>query len=252
MTTLEPTGYPHRLTPERVRTTKFTRTPLGRRGYNEEEVELFLNRMAKELSASDTEKANLRAEIDRVKNTFKDWQSQTYSQGTVPVRTGPSVEAINLLSQAQQQADAHVAQAQEFCRRLAMHARDQANEVMREAQRRAEYAAEQAAQEYRTNTGARHTEEIEEMERRIAWLQTFVHAVQIQLTAASDAFAREVSRLTELPTISQNYQDQGYQGGQTYPDRNQGYPAGQAQTQTQRVLVDQNRVSPLGRSGSHS
>jgi DivIVA domain-containing protein len=39
----------HRLTPERVRRTQFSRTPIGRRGLSEDEVTDFLHRIADEL-----------------------------------------------------------------------------------------------------------------------------------------------------------------------------------------------------------
>ncbi|WP_199429889.1 hypothetical protein [Qaidamihabitans albus] len=37
------------------------------------------------------------------------------------------------------------------------------------------------------------------MERRLAWLRAFSHAVQVQLQATSSAFAEEIDKLARLP-----------------------------------------------------
>ena len=72
MSATEPGGRPApRLTPEQVRRAEFTRTPLGRRGYLEEDVVRFREGVADQLAQSDAEKAELRAELDRLRNYFR-------------------------------------------------------------------------------------------------------------------------------------------------------------------------------------
>ncbi|MDA0564715.1 DivIVA domain-containing protein [Streptomonospora sp. S1-112] len=185
-----------RLSPERVRAQEFSRASLGRRGYNEEEVRLFIGRVAEDLAASDAEKASLRAEIDRLRRRYRE---QNHSAASVE---GPPAEAVNLLSAAQQQADAYVAQAQEYCRQLTVQARRQADDILVEARDQAGAAAEEAARGYRAGAGSSYTREVEEMERRVAWIQTFCRAVQIQMQAASDAFSQEIARLSDFSTLS--------------------------------------------------
>jgi DivIVA domain-containing protein len=105
-----------RLTPERVRSTRFSRTPIGRRGLSEDEVALFLHPLADDLTARDAAKASLRAKVAHYKDTLTRWQSEAQTDrpaGAPAASAGPPVEAINVLSQAQQEADAYVAQAQE-------------------------------------------------------------------------------------------------------------------------------------------
>nr|WP_255429906.1 DivIVA domain-containing protein [Streptomonospora sp. PA3] len=181
-----------RLSPERVRAQEFSRTPIGRRGYNEEEVRRFIGRVAEDIAASDAEKASLRAEIDRLRRRYRE------QNNSAAAFEGPPADAVNLLSAAQQQADAYVAQAQEYCRQLTDQARQQAEDILVEARDQAGAAAEEAARGYRANAGTSYDADLEEMERRVAWIQTFCRAVQIQMQAASDAFSTEIARLSEI------------------------------------------------------
>ncbi|MFC4561865.1 DivIVA domain-containing protein [Nocardiopsis mangrovi] len=198
MTAREDTGALRRsqprLSPERVRNQDFPRASLGRRGYDEQEVRMFIGRVAEDIAAGDAERSSLRSEIERLRQRFRDQQSAPPE----PRPSGPPADAVNLLSAAQQQADAYVAQAQEYCRQLTEHARRQGEEIMNEARAHAEEAAEAAVAEYRAGSGARHSADLEEIERRVAWLQSFSRAVQIQMQAASDAFSREIIRLGDL------------------------------------------------------
>ncbi|WP_236791354.1 DivIVA domain-containing protein [Amycolatopsis sp. GM8] len=184
------------LTPERIRSITFSRTPLGRRGVDPDEVELFQHRLAEEIAAGEAENARLRAEVDRL----RDWY-RSHGENVDPVllpRT-VNVEAVNLLSEAQLQAEAYIAQAEAQCRRLTGDARRQAVALLSDAEQRAEIAAQEVARAQHASPDERHTAEVEEMERRLAWLRAFCHAVQVQLHAASDAFAQEVDKLAQLP-----------------------------------------------------
>ncbi|MTD54653.1 DivIVA domain-containing protein [Amycolatopsis pithecellobii] len=184
------------LTPERIRGITFSRTPLGRRGVDPDEVELFQHRLAEEIAASEAENARLRAEIDRLRDWYRS-QGENVDPGRLQRK--PDVEAVNLLSEAQLQAEAYIAQAEAQCRRLTGDARRQAMELLSDAEQQAEIAAQEVARAQHTSRDDRHAAEIEEMERRLAWLRAFCHAVQVQLHAASDAFAQEVDKLAQLP-----------------------------------------------------
>jgi len=194
-----------RLTPERVRTVRFSRTSLRRRGYAEEEVDRFLDRVADDVAASDAEKAALRAEIDRLKNWYREQGVDTGGANGMP-RLAPNVAAVNIMSQAQQAADTHVARAQDYARRLIAHARQQYEEILAEAQRQAEEAARQAASSPRALTDSAHRADLDDVEQRIAYLRTFADVMQVQLRGVVDGLAREVDKLagvgqddTDLP-----------------------------------------------------
>lgn len=181
-----------RLSPEAVRAHTFARASLRRRGVDEEEVRAFIGRVAEELASADAEKAGLRAEIERLRDRFREHNRAEDSMDR------PSAEAINVLSAAQQQADNYVAQAQDYCREVTNQARHQADEIMQEAHDRAEHAANEAARAYRAPSGAGYSAELEDMERRVAWIQSYCRTVQVQMQAASDAFSREIGRLGDL------------------------------------------------------
>ncbi|TQS26880.1 DivIVA domain-containing protein [Microbispora sp. KK1-11] len=183
------------LTPDRVRKQEFTRTSLGRRGYSEDEVRSFLYRVAEDMAASDKEKADLRAYIDRMKQWYKE-------HGMNPEHAAPqtlNVDAINILSRAQQTADAQIAEAEDYARRIVSQARRQYEELLMEAQRQAEEAANQAVGAYRASGNGLQSVEAEELERRIAYLRTFADVTQVQLRAVLEGLAHEVDKLGHVP-----------------------------------------------------
>jgi cell division initiation protein len=183
------------LTPERLRTVEFGRAPFGRRGYNEEEVHRFLSRVAEDVTNSDAEKARLRAEIDRLRNYFRKVGVDVDDRSTRPA---PSVDAIAVMSRAQQAADAQIARAEEYARQLVAEARKRYEAALVDAQRQATQAAEQAAVALRERTHDTSDEQ-EYLARRVAWLRTFAEVTQIQLKSTLEALAREVDKLGELP-----------------------------------------------------
>ncbi|KAA9150644.1 hypothetical protein FPZ12_040780 [Amycolatopsis acidicola] len=184
------------LTPERIRSVTFSKSPIGRRGVDPSEVELFQRRLAEEIAAGEAENARLRAEVDRLRDWYRA-HGENVDPSLMPIQI--DVEAVNLLSEAQLQAEAYIAQAEAHCRRMAGDARRHASALLHDAQERAEIAAQQAVEAYRAHAGEERTAQVEELERRLAWLRAFCHAIQVQLHAASDAFAQEVDKLARLP-----------------------------------------------------
>lgn len=194
-----------RLTPDRVRSTQFSRTPLGRRGLAEDEVMAFMQRVADDISARDASEASLRAKVNHYKNTLVQWQRE-HSEARADELAAPvpgsnaTVEAVNILSRAQQEADAYVAQTQEYCRRLAADAQDHAQQVLNDATARADAAAEQAVIDLRAQGGEHHSPELEDLERRLTWARTFLASlenVETQLRTAREALSYEFEKLDE-------------------------------------------------------
>ncbi|MFK4145179.1 DivIVA domain-containing protein [Streptomyces sp. NPDC004065] len=191
-----------RLTPEQVRTKRFTRTPIGRRGLSEEEVGRFMLRVADEIAALHQDVAGLWAENDRLRNFYRDRGERTDGPDGGDARPvlqrQPTVEAVNLLSRAQQQADSLIAQAREYARQVADQARRQYHDVLRQAQQQAQREAERAVLQYRARAGTHYSAEFEELERRLAWARAFLDAIQsveTQLKSAREALAYEVEKL---------------------------------------------------------
>ncbi len=202
-----------RLTPDRVRSMQFSRTPVGRRGLSEDEVRRFLHRVADDIAARDASEASLRAKVSHFKNSLIQWQrehSEARSEellGSPPSPGQPSVESVNILSRAQQEADAYVAQTQEYCRRLADDAREHAHAIITEAKQRADAAADVAVRGYREQAGDTYTAELEDLERRFAWARTFLaslETVETQLRATRQALTYEVDRIASpTPQVDQ-------------------------------------------------
>jgi cell division initiation protein len=264
-----------RLTPEGVRRQDFPRAPLGRRGYVEADVERFRARVADELTRHDAEKAELRAEIDRLRNYFREqnieprrpreeggpdlsvfadsgtgehrwfqrgngvvedprelrrrrreeaagqqqppdawaaamaadpWGTGPIPQPALPAAGGPaggppSVQAVNVLSQAQQAADQHIAQAEDSARQLIRTARAQYERILMEAHQKAEEAAQQAARAYdraTANQGAgSSSEELQQLQERMAYLKTFAEISRVQMRSVLEALGAELDRLTD-------------------------------------------------------
>ncbi|GAA1664545.1 cell wall synthesis protein Wag31 [Nonomuraea maheshkhaliensis] len=189
-----PSNDQRRLTPDRVRNKDFSRTKLGHRGYSEDEVRAFLYRVADDIATGDMEKADLRAEVERLKNWYKERGTDVDNSGAKKL----NVDAVNLLSRAQQTADAQIAEAEDYARRLVGQARHQYEQILHEAQQRAEEAGNQAVDVYRSS-GAQQSADAEELERRIAYLRTFAEVTQVQLRAVLEGLTNEVNKLGKLP-----------------------------------------------------
>ncbi|MEU8354694.1 DivIVA domain-containing protein [Nonomuraea sp. NPDC048882] len=189
-----PSNDQRRLTPDRVRNKDFSRTKLGHRGYSEDEVRAFLYRVADDIATGDMEKADLRAEVERLKNWYKERGTDVDNSGAKKL----NVDAVNLLSRAQQTADAQIAEAEDYARRLVGQARHQYEQILHEAQQRAEEAGNQAVNVYRSS-GAQQSADAEELERRIAYLRTFAEVTQVQLRAVLEGLTNEVNKLGKLP-----------------------------------------------------
>ncbi|MEV5499880.1 DivIVA domain-containing protein [Nonomuraea fuscirosea] len=191
-----PSNDHRRLTPDRVRNKDFSRTKLGHRGYSEEEVRAFLYRVADDIATGDMEKADLRAEVERLKNWYKERGTDVDNSGAKKL----SVDAVNLLSRAQQTADAQIAEAEDYARRLVGQARQQYEQMLNEAQQQAEEAGNQAVDVYRSS-GGQQSADAEELERRIAYLRTFAEVTQVQLRAVLEGLTNEVNKLGKLPDM---------------------------------------------------
>jgi cell division initiation protein len=170
---------------------------LGRRGYHEDDVRRFLSRIAEDVAAANAEKAELRAEIDRLRNWYRQAGVDIDERG---VRKPPNGQAIALMSQAQQAADLQIAQAQEYARRMLADAHRQYEEIVHEAQRRAVSTADQSTGGYPT-VAARDEERVH-LERRIGWLRAFAKVTQVQLKSTLEALTKELDKLDDLPTES--------------------------------------------------
>jgi DivIVA domain-containing protein len=188
------------LSPNAIRGKRFS--PQGRRGYDRDEVDLFMSQVAADLQLWIDEVTRQRTEIERLKDWIRQQHYRTNGDGDSGARI--SVEAVGVLARAQHHADLVVATAHDQARAIVGDADAQAHAIVESAR----LEADRAAQAYRASAGISYSPEGEELRRRLAILQTFLGtltavqaqlpAVQGQLSGLVAAFAYEVERLQDL------------------------------------------------------
>jgi cell division initiation protein len=210
-----------RLSPDAVRRLEFGRSPIGRRGYNETDVEHFRGRVVHEIVQSTAERAALRQElqrqreeVQRLRDYFRRNRVDVDGAGGQPAQQQPAtqvnvniatVQAVNVMSQAQQAADQHIAQAEDYARRLVANARLQYEEILHRAHDQAQAAAAEAGrvaeeqQQQAPQGDPGDPGEMQHLQSRLAYMRTFAQVTQVQLRSILDALRQELDQLTELP-----------------------------------------------------
>jgi cell division septum initiation protein DivIVA len=182
------------LTPERVRLAAFTPARLGRRGLDESEVRSFCEWVSDGLRQLLNDNSMLQAEVLRLRGRLLDGEG---NHGVQP--EDAHVQAVHVLSMAQQTADRYVADAQEYSRELAGDARMRRDEIVREAKVRASMILEQAHTSASEAAGAvRATRdpvpaaERQELQAEIAYLRTFSDVCRTHLRAYMESLTRSI------------------------------------------------------------
>jgi DivIVA domain-containing protein len=184
------------LTPEHVRSAAFASARLGRRGLDEGEVRAFCARLSDEISRLRSDNTMLQEEVLRLRGRLLD---RTGKPGIRPEDS--HIQAVYLLSKAQQTADRHVADAQEYSRELAEDARLRHDEILREAKVRASIileeahtSASKAASAARDTHDAHDTTERHDLHVEIAYLRTFSDVCRTHLRAYLESLARSIEQ----------------------------------------------------------
>ena len=179
-----------RLTPNEVLSAAFSRAPLGRRGLDEEQVREFLNRVEYELRQGLSERAALTDEVARLRDRL----SGTDSESVKP--QDAHLQAVRILSQAQQTADRYVADAERYTRDLAGEARRQREEILADARSKAvqvlEDAPRQAAMAAATVEPPRGGVDLDSAERELDYIRTSSRVYRTHLRAYLEALLRNV------------------------------------------------------------
>ena len=210
-----------RLTPGYLESLSFPRAPLARRGYDQNAVDHFVAQVLNELRVSTAEHERLLADLHRVQQEnahYRDyWRNQNSDlprvatvEATLSV-TLATTEAVQVMSEAQRAADAHIAQAQGYAKQMVVTARRQYEEILTEAHQQAERAAEVAARlpasapaqlAVAEPAAAASDDDVRQWQGRAAYLRTFAQVTQVQLRAVLDGLSKELDRLTELPEVA--------------------------------------------------
>jgi DivIVA domain-containing protein len=155
------------LTPEQVEATEFSSIKFGRKGYDEGEVDDFLEKVAVELRRLRTENEQLSSRVAELE--------QSPRQAAPAPEPSPAEAATGILAMAQRTADEHLADARASASRLLDEARSSAEQMARQAderERRVLGDLEEAKQGLERRIEALHAFEREYRSRLKAYLQS--------------------------------------------------------------------------------
>lgn len=182
------------LTPERVRSAVFSPTRLGRRGVDEAEVHAFCEWVSDGIGRLLNDNSMLQEEVLRLRERLLDGKGKS---GIQP--EDGHVQAVYVLSKAQQTADRCIADAQEYSRELTEDARMRRNEILSEAKMRAAMiledahaSASQAAEAARGSRDLPPVAEREELQAEIAYLRTYSDVCRTHLRAYMESLTRSI------------------------------------------------------------
>jgi cell division septum initiation protein DivIVA len=188
------------LTPERVRSAVFSPTRLGRRGVDEGEVRAFCDWVSDGLGRLLNDNAGLQEEVMRLRNRLIGGKEKAG-----PQPEDAHVQAVYVLSRAQQTADRYVADAQEYSRELAQDAQLRRDEVLREAKMRASMileeahtAASQAASVVSNTRDRLPASERQELQAEITYLRTFSDVCRTHLRAYMESLGRSIEQWEQV------------------------------------------------------
>jgi cell division septum initiation protein DivIVA len=188
-------GADGRLTPDGIRSYAFPSARFGRRGLDEGHVWEFCRLAEREVVQLLNERTSLADEVQRLRRRVL--ASPGPGSGVRP--EDAHVQAVAILSRAQQAADRNVADAQEYCRQLTDDARRLGDEILAEAMSRAALVLEEAHGEAGLAAAARpgagaapEGSERGELEAQLAYLRTFSDVYRAHLQAYLDKLPRNV------------------------------------------------------------
>jgi len=195
-----PVERSRRMSPGDVQSVRFNRGTMLHPGYNEEEVDRFLHRVAQELAALHSDKAELRDHVHALQNQVQALHGQVEEATAV---APPSDQAVRLLATAQQTADDYVAEAEDFSRQMTADARARYEEQLRTARETAGgiiQAAHEAAARMvgggeavlAAGEPVERNATSEELQEQVAYLKAFAQACRTQLRAYLEALLVDV------------------------------------------------------------
>lgn len=190
--------------PDQIRHHQFSEVGFVRRGYKAEEVNAYISKLARDVDHWATSYSKLRAEVNRLRNWYRDHDIDI----DAAQRRQVSVEAANILVNAQQQADQIIADAHTQARHVQSDARTHGHAILHQARQE----AEQAAHAYRARSGPLYSPEREELERWAVWgrsLLAAINAAKAQLEATGHAFAFELGKLSPLSDTPHGFDTPG-------------------------------------------
>jgi len=217
------------LTPADVHNVAFKKPPIGKRGYDEEEVDAFLDEVERELARLIEENNELRAQAERggggrpvaggdprlaqenvelkaqldrlnreksaAEQAARSMQAeleQIRSQGGGPMSSGDGEQqALRVLMMAQRTADDHVSDARREADKLLSDARTKAEEVTRESRSKAEALERDARQRHAEAMGGLEAKRTA-LQKHIEELKQFEREYRTRLKAYLESQLRDL------------------------------------------------------------
>jgi DivIVA domain-containing protein len=163
-----------------------------RRGYDVDEVSLFLTKVANDIQSADSERTSLRAQLHSTRHELDRLRGEG-TEKDQEARVEISVHAVGLLSQAQQTADSCVAEAEQYARDLIQAARGQYRDILERAQQ----AAAESARNIEVVPGEHGSVSVPEID----YVRTYARVAQVQLRSVLDALTHEVDKLGQISQL---------------------------------------------------
>ncbi len=193
------------LTPEDVRNKQFTTVRL-REGYDEDEVDAFLDEVEAELTRLYKESADLRAQLATA-------QTRPQSKSAPPVPAAPGREAVpgreaapvqaaasagdgadaatRILQLAQRTADEAVSEARSKSDRIINEARGQADKMLSEARSRSEVMDREGRERQQAMVGSLEQQRVD-LERQVENLRAFEREYRTRLKSYLESQLRDL------------------------------------------------------------
>ena len=203
-------GYDGQLTPDQVSSMVFPHARLGRRGYDEEHVRAFRAQVGQELTRLRSERMSLFQQVQRLRQQVRDTGIADPGHDPQYAR----LQAIQIMSQAQQSADHAVSEAHDYCRRLAAGAKQRRDQMLDETRARVARMLEQA-QAQATIAAAAHISDAAlagdcgDPRAELAYLRTYSEVYRTHLRAYLEALLRNVEEWGRAEQSAPPARDEG-------------------------------------------
>ena len=183
-------AFPYYRSPADIRGQEFSHRM---RGLDEYEVNEFLDLLADQVQATEHERAEHRAEIERLRAEVERLRNQRPDTPSGEI----SPQAVALFSQAQQVADQLVEEAVRHARDLMTSARNQQREILQRAHEAADNAVRVSSAVLPDGAVGGYNTPVQEIE----YVRTFARVAQVQLRSVLDALTEQVEKLGEVPKL---------------------------------------------------
>ncbi|MFI7427120.1 DivIVA domain-containing protein [Micromonospora sp. NPDC049836] len=239
------------LTPADVHNVAFKKPPIGKRGYDEEEVDAFLDEVERELARLIEENNELRAQVERggrggapagpggdarlaaelndVKAQLDRVQrdkaaaeqaaramqaelEQVRTQGVPAAGADGEQQALRVLMMAQRTADDHVSDARREADQLLSEARSKAEEVTREARAKADALERDARQRHQEAMGGLDAKRTA-LQKHIEELKQFEREYRTRLKAYLESQLRDLDGRGQGLEVEMNREGNRAAGG---------------------------------------